>query len=109
MTNVVIHVQSKLQWTAIVTESSGTWIAECEPLGLVVEGSTLDELHSLIEEACSLLFLDLFEDNELEMFLRRRGWEAHDLPSENVDDLEFSVPWELVADGPYRGSQRRTH
>ena len=112
MTRIVIEVQSTLEWTAVRSNSCGKWIAECEPLDLVIEGDTLEELYSVIGEASSVLFTDLFADNELEDFLRDRGWHAVNLPSGSIaesEDLEFSVPWNLVAEGGYRGSERHTH
>ena len=38
MTEIVIEVKSTLEWTATQTESSHKWIAECEALGLSMEG-----------------------------------------------------------------------
>ena len=43
-------------------------MAECDALGLAMEGDSLDELHSLIAESCHLLFEDLLKDGELEKF-----------------------------------------
>lgn len=110
MTEIVIEVSSTVEWTATQSETSKKWIAECEALGLSMEGETLDELHSLIPEACFALLIDLFEDNELNQFLRDRGWQAVNMPSGPVtDDVGFSIPWNLVAQGAALGSERRTH
>ncbi len=110
MTEIVIEVKSTLEWTATQTESSHKWIAECEALGLSMEGDSLDELHSLIPEACFALFVDLLEDNELDQFLMERGWHAMNMPAGPVnDDIEFFIPWNLVAQGTACGSERRPH
>ena len=110
MTEIVIEVKSTLEWTATQSASSGGWIAECEALGLSMEGDSLDELHSLIPEACFALLVDLLEDNELEQFLTERGWHAMNMPAGPVsDDIEFSFPWHLIAQGTACGSERRAH
>ena len=72
----------------------------CDPMNLAMEADSLDELHSVIAEAIHVLFADLFQDNELEAYLRERGWTATGIPTSAVDqDIEFNVPWELVAEG----------
>ena len=110
MTEIVIEVKSTIEWTATQSETSARWIAECEALGICVEGESLDELHSLIPEANFALLVDLLEDNELQRFLMERGWEAVNMPQGPVnDDIEFSIPWNLVAPGTTRGSERRAH
>jgi hypothetical protein len=110
MTEIVIEVKSTLEWSATQSASSRKWIAECEALGLSMEGDSLDELHSLIPEACFALFVDLLEDDELDRFLMERGWHAMNMPAGPVnDDIEFSIPWNLVAQGAARDSERRTH
>ena len=104
MSKVTIHVESNLQWKAIHSES-GVWVAACEPLGVTMEADTLDELYEVIGESCSVLFLDLYEDDQLDSFLRSRGWSASDLPeSTSGKPVEFEVPWNLVAEGGLRGA-----
>ena len=109
MSTITIQVESRLQWMAVHTPS-GVWVAECKPLGITMEGNSLDELHSVIGEACAELLADLFEDNELEEFLRARGWSATNLPDVSAgEDVEFEVPWNLVAEGGVRDSTLRPH
>ena len=110
MITVEINVQTTLEWAASPSKSCNRWIAECEALGIAMEGETLDELHSLIDEACFALFHDLLNDGELDQFLRARGWTAVNLPNGPVDDhVEFSVPWNLVTRGNTDGAERRAH
>jgi len=100
MTTVVIEVKSRLEWAAKQTAPGHRWIAECEALGLSVEGKLLDKLHSLIDEACFALFKDLLEDNEQNQFLSERGWQATNMPDGPVEGgVAFSVSWNLVAQG----------
>lgn len=97
---VTVRLQSQLQWHATKSPSSGRWIGVCHAMNLSVEADSLDELHNLIHETLQLVFLDLLEDNELDQFLRERGWRAANLPTQHVGrDVEFDVPWELIAEG----------
>jgi hypothetical protein len=79
-------------------------------MNLVTEADSLDELHSVIDEAMQLLLVDLLRDNELEPFLREHGWQAHHLPGKGSElkDVQFSVPWKLVAEGT-RDTARAAH
>jgi hypothetical protein len=110
MTTVTIQTtQAQIQWLAHRSTTSKRWIGECQPMGLIMEADSLDELHSVIDEAMQLLLLDLLRDNELDQFLREHGWRAQDVPMEaRPEDVKFSVPWELIAEGT-RDSERRTH
>ena len=111
MTTIAIEMQGAISWLATKCQSGDRWVAECEALGLSMEGNSLDELHSLISEASFALFVDLFEDGELEQFLMDRGWQAGSLPSRcDVDDeIDFSIPWALIAQGTPYGPDQRTH
>lgn len=107
---VTITLQSQLQWKAGLNPESGRWIAVCDEMNLVMEANSLDELHSLINEAIQILLMDLLRDNELDRYLRERGWKALNVPRKLPadEDLRFDVPWELVARNAL-DSERRTH
>lgn len=94
----VITVNATLSWRAQRGAESG-WVAFCDPLGLATEAETLDELHSLIPEAIHLLMVDLFEDNELDAFLKARGWQTSEVQAVSNDDRPIRVPWELSIAG----------
>ena len=81
----------------------------CDAMKLVTEADTLDELHSLIEETIQLTLTDLLEDGELDVYLRDIGWRAGPMPvRQDGRDVEFDVPWELVAERA-RSTERRPH
>ena len=109
MASIQIRVQSEIQWIATASEAPGLWVAHCEPLGISLTAESLDEMHSLIDEASQLLFLDLFEDNELDRFLTERGWESSIAPTDKTDDIEFLVPWNMIASGGHHDSTLGTH
>jgi len=109
---VVIRIQGKaqLQWRAQRSPTSKAWIGICEPMNLVMEADSLDELYSVIDEAMQLMLVDLLRDNELEAFLREHGWKAQNVPQQvKPEDVKFDVPWELIAEGAKNDSERRTH
>lgn len=100
MQTSTIQIQANIQWRTIRTES-GRFISVCDPLGLTTEADDYPELYSMIGETIHHLFLDLLHDNELDKFLKERGWSAH-LPS-NLnpnDNVHFDVPWEVIMPGP---------
>ncbi len=111
MPTVSINVKAAVSWRATKCAAGNRWVAECEALGLSIEGNGLDELHSLISEASFALFVDLFEEGELEQFLMDRGWRAESLPDRHdvEDGINFAIPWELTAQGAPYGSERRPH
>jgi hypothetical protein len=110
MAIVQIQAKAQVQWRAQKSPTSKRWIGVCEPMNLVMEADSLDELHGVIDEAMQLLLVDLLRDNELEQFLREHGWRARDIPVQaKPEDVRFDVPWELIAEGNRRDSERRAH
>jgi hypothetical protein len=107
---VTIELESRLAWRARRSPTSDRWIGECPELNLVIEADSESELRSLIPESIHLLFSDLLADDELDQFLRERGWRAHHMPSPTErDDVRFDVPWELIAESARRDPERRAH
>ena len=103
-----VQIQTKVEWRAQRSGSTNRWIGVCEALNLSTEAESLDGLHSLIPETIHLLMVDLLADNELDQYLRDKGWRAVGVPSAPDGDVEFDVPWYLVAEGA-RDSQRRRY
>ena len=109
MHDIEIEVETTVEWIATPAES-GRWVAACDSLGLAMEGSSLDELHGLIGEASFALFSDLLKDDEFDQFLTERGWRAVTKPAPSAaDDIGFSIPWNLVAQGSDYDPERRPH
>ena len=79
-------------------------------MNLTAEAESLDELYSVIDETIQLVLVDILRDNELDRFLRDRGWRAVNLPTapNPGEQVDFDVPWDLIAEGS-RGSERRAH
>jgi hypothetical protein len=105
---VETHLKTNIQWMVKQSGSSSRWIGVCEPLGQMMEADSLDELHSIIEETMQLLFTDLLLDNELDAFLRSKGWTARNLQeASSADDVTFDVPWDLIVQSRSSGPERR--
>ena len=101
-----VTIEANVGWRAQRSTTSQRWIGVCEELNLSMEADSLDELHSLIPETMHLLMIDLLEDNELDQYLRDRGWRSNQIPAHDRDDIEFEMPWHMVAEGKL-GSERR--
>jgi predicted RNase H-like HicB family nuclease len=99
MAVVTVQVGAQIQWLATYNPTSRRWVGICDPMNLTMEADTLDELHSVIEEAIQLMLRDLLEDNELDAYLRDMGWNAQPIPVGQLPkNVEFDVPWQLVAE-----------
>jgi hypothetical protein len=100
MFTIPITVTSRVPWRAHYSPSSHRWIGICDPMNLTMEADSLDELHSVINEAIQLMFRDLLEDKELDAYLTGMGWTAGPLPlNQPPEVIEFDLPWELIAEG----------
>jgi hypothetical protein len=104
-----IHLKASVQWLARQSPTSERWIAVSDAMNLTTEADSLDELHSVINETMQLVLNDLLVENELQQYLRERGWEATDIDSATEGtDVRFFVPWQLVAEGA-RDQERRAN
>ena len=106
---VTVTLQAQIQWHAKPSDTSKRWIGICEPMNLAMEADSLDELHSVINETLNLVLTDLLRENELETYLRERGWRAVNMPANPKQDVDFEVPWELIVAGGRRDSERRAY
>jgi len=109
-TRTIVNIEAKnVVWRVAISPTSRRHIAICDALSLTLEAKNREELHSLIPEAIHLLMIDLFAEDELDQFLRDRGWRAPKLPPRTQRNIEFKVPWELVAERVRRDSERRSN
>jgi len=92
---VQIQVNGQVQWQ-VGRSSAGRWIGVCQPLGLTMEGDSLDDLFNNINESVQLLMEDLVETGEFDSFLRHRGWQAVPNGSQQQGPVEFQVPIDLL-------------
>lgn len=93
---VKIQVNGQLPWE-VAKNAAGRLIGVCRPLGLVMEGDTLDELFARINDSVQLLMRDLLESGELDSFLKSRGWSMAQIAgTPRPNEVEFDVPIGLL-------------
>ncbi len=104
LTTVVIN--AKLSWRAFKARGGrGNWIAVCEPLGLTIESERYSELAEDVGDAIDLMFRDLLRNNDLDRFLRQRGWtRGRGALPVRVADARFDVPFDLLVSRSRGGS-----
>jgi hypothetical protein len=90
-----IDVNGQITWE-VAKSSAGHWIGVCRPLGLTMEGATLDELYASINDSFQLLLTDLMASGELDAFLRNHGWRLASQAVRQQGEVEFDVPFELL-------------
>lgn len=95
----VVRIQANVHWVTFESAASRRLIGVCDELNLSLEADDQEELQSLIPEAMNLLFADLLGDNELDQFLRERGWSAEGDLARPDGDIQFKLPFQLVAAG----------
>ncbi len=101
----VVKIEARIAWQIIETE--GSYIAVCDQLGLTVSGDTHNELGENIGEVLQMLFEDLVADQQLDQFLKERGWER--TPGVDVEGAKFDIPWELLNEQSKANSQRASY
>lgn len=92
-----VEVNAQLQWVFYRDEPSRRWIGVCDALKLTVEGETHADLRENIEDTLDLLMLNLLQENELDRFLTQHGWSLEKRPPFDSQDVQFDVPFELIA------------
>lgn len=92
---VRVDVNGQIQWEVVKT-ASGRWLGVCRPLGLTMEGVSLDELFASINDSVQLLMSELLASGELDDFLKSRGWRLGSQAVQQQGPVEFDVPIELL-------------
>ncbi len=104
---LTVSIQAKVAWH-VSQSAPNRWIAVCEELNVVTEGSSLDEIHDLIPETMGLLFGDLLTDSELDSYLRQKGWQTTTPLPHDAHDVEFDLPFQMITEGG-RDFEHRPH
>ncbi len=73
-TTPIVKIAANVNWEIAQDPDSGLWIGVCDALRLNADGETFQELQECMSEAMELLFLDLYEEGDLEEFLHDHGW-----------------------------------
>lgn len=88
----VMHIEAEIPWR-IDRADSELWVGICDPLGLTVESETWAELMEDIALTLDAMLNDLLSSNELDPFLRERGWTAHGPTRDSAESVRFDVPF----------------
>jgi hypothetical protein len=92
----ISFLQGSVQWR-VTREPSGRLVGVCDPLGVVLEGTDMNDLDACIREAIQLIFTDLLRNGQLETFLLARGWQpSMRIPDPNHEPVHFEPPIQLL-------------
>ncbi len=95
---VQVQIEAKQLVWQFRRSAQGNWVASCESLGQAVQSEHFADIHARIFETMNALMFDLFEDGELEAFLKKQGWRvAQPIPASVPAGIAFDVPYELMA------------
>ena len=83
----------------------GNWVAVCEPLKIAVQAETWSDLMEDFGLTLDAILKDLLGSNELEKFLRDRGWQLSGTIPQRTENVRFDVPFIPAMTHSY-GSQR---
>jgi hypothetical protein len=99
-----ILVDANILWQVFRSKNEN-WLGICEPLKLTIQSDTYADLMEDIGLALDGLLKEMLATNELNSFLRDRGWQlvgAFPNPQQHVRfDVPF-VPAMMGANGPQR-------
>jgi hypothetical protein len=93
MNIVQVEGRGNLVW-GVIRAKGGHWVGVCDPLGLTVQSDTWAKLMDDIAHTLNALLLDLFQEGELDRFLRDRGWKLVGPMPSQPDEAWFDVPFE---------------
>ena len=87
-----VRVDANVRWQILRGQGSN-WVGVCEPLKLTVQGETWAELMEDIALTLNALLNDLLASDELDRFLRDRGWTLMGPLPARPDGVRFDVPF----------------
>lgn len=96
---VLVRIETQVQFKVARDPETGGWIAACDALSITTSGETWDDLWEDAAEAIQAMLTDLFEDQELEQFLRENGWQLREgaFPHQTDTVPRFELPFTLNA------------
>lgn len=107
----IIEIRTTIRWETYKDARSGQWIGVCESLRLTALGETQSDLLDAIADAQNALFRDLLVDEELDAYLRARGWAmSGKLPEDPTSDgYRFDAPIEVLVSPRSHGQTPPLH
>lgn len=89
---VLVQIEGQVQWLVARDPRDGHWFGVCPMLNLNAAGDTWTEFQECAEDAMELLFESLFENGELDEFLRSHGWRYTPRPRPGTR-VRFEIPF----------------
>ncbi len=71
----------------------GNWVGVCEPMKLTIQGATWGELLEEFNDTLNAMLTDLLQTNELDAFLRDKGWLTVGQLPRHDGGVQFDVPF----------------
>ena len=91
-----VQLEGSLQWRYNRTKE-GPFVAVCDDLKITLESDSWSDLLEDMALAIDAILKDMFATNELDAFLREHGWSlAGPLPN-RLAEIQFEIPFELIA------------
>ena len=103
----VVRINGRVDWQCF-RANGGNWVAVCEPLKLTLQAETWGNLMEDIALTLDALLKDLLSSNELDRFLRERGWAIVGSIPNRRQHVRFDLPFFAAMMGAH-GSQTNLH
>lgn len=100
----VIRINGQVRCN-ILRARGGNWVAICDPLKLTLQANTWANLMEDIAFTIDAILKDLLSSNELNKFLRDKGWRLIGRIPDSRSDMRFDLPF-IPAIKNSHGSQR---
>jgi len=104
---IIVRVDGKVPCNILHTKG-GNWVAICEPLKLTLQAETWANLMEDIAFTLDAILKDLLSSNELNKFLKDKGWKLIGRIPRHSTDMRFDLPF-IPAMIDSHGSQRQVH
>lgn len=91
-----VQVEGNLQWSYRKT-AEGPFLAVCDALKITLEADTWSHLLEDMALAIDAILKEMFATNEFDHFLRDHGWNVVGPLPNQMTDVEFEVPFEIIA------------
>jgi len=91
----VVQINANLTWVVFQDPVSRYWIGVCEALKISSQGKTVSDLRENIDDATNMMFRDLAERQELELFLRQHKWTLEGEMPAKPSTARFEIPYDI--------------
>lgn len=90
-TPIVVRIDGQVQCN-ILQARGGNWVAICDALKLTIQSDTWVDLMEDMAFTLDAILKDLLSSNELNKFLRDKGWKIVGRIPRHPTDMRFDLP-----------------